>query len=184
MKAESRRSKNLQKCSFLQNRRSRDLVLALTVSSIKTVQIISAPKSQILMVFTFSAPVAAILEVSFHHFWLKICHGEGTTYRWVPILNINAYLEVRLGVGRLTRSRGRAPSAERGLYGLRGRGSTSGERKRSKSVIFWPRLVRSPVWAAQERRTGLQFSHLGTRYIPFSSYECGVTRVVHGRRWA
>ena len=79
LKAESRRSKNLQKCSFLQNRRSRDLVLALTVSSIKMVQIISAPKSQILMVLTFSASVAAILGVNFHHFWLKICHDAGTS---------------------------------------------------------------------------------------------------------
>ena len=136
MKAESRRSKNLQKCSFLQNRRSRDLVLALTVSSIKTVQIISAPKSQILMVFKFSAPIAAILGVNFHHFWLKICHDAGTTYRWVPILNVSAHLEVWLGVGRLSRSRGRAPSAECGLYGLPGRGSTSGEQKHLKKCAF------------------------------------------------
>ena len=70
---------------------------------------------------------------------------DGATYRWVPNLLVNACPAVWLGVGKLIRSRGRAPSARHRLRGHLGHKIHLQGRKCSKNVIFGSIWVWQPL---------------------------------------
>ena len=61
---------------------------------------------------------------------------DGTTYRWVPNLLVNARPAVWLGVSKLIRSRGRAPSARHCLHGHLGHENTPAGAKMLKKCDF------------------------------------------------
>ena len=61
---------------------------------------------------------------------------DGATYRWVPNLLVNARPAVWLGVSKLIRSRGRAPSARHCLHGHLGHENTPAGAKMLKKCDF------------------------------------------------
>ena len=61
---------------------------------------------------------------------------DGTTYRWVPNLLVNARPAVWLGVSKLIRSRGRAPSARHRLRGHLGHKDTPAGAKMLEKCDF------------------------------------------------
>ena len=117
--------------------------------------------------------------------WARIVPDDGTmfdrdgpTYRWVPNLLVNALLEFWLGVSKLIRSRGRAPSAGHCLRAHPGHKNTPTGRKCSKIVTFGSFRVRQPVKDNQMHREGSELSHIPARCIAFECWQGGAVRVI------
>ena len=110
----------------------------------------------------FVAPVRKFGQTSH-----LVVDRDGPTYRWVPNLLVNALLEFWLGVSKLIRSRGRAPSARRCLRAHPGHKNTPTGRKCSKIVTFGSFRVRQPVKENQMHREGSELSHIPARCIAF-----------------